>query len=80
MKLHDIIKNVYEKCLKPIFSIEVLGEDNKWKNIVSLNITQKNTFYKIKTKTYSLLCTKNHILIDENNNEILAIDSLNKNI
>lgn len=80
MKLHQTIKNFYLKCLKPLFNIEVLGDDNKWKSITSLNITDKQQFFKIKTKSYELLCTNNHILIDEYGNEIFAYKSYGKNI
>ena len=80
MKLHETIKNIYKKYLKPIFSIEVLSNNNTWNKITSLNITEKQPFFKVKSKSYELICTKNHILIDENNNEILAIDALGKKI
>lgn len=78
-KLHEIIKNLYINILKPIVNIEVLSNAG-WHNIKSFNITEKQCFYIIKTKNCSILCTKTHILIDENHNEVLAIDSLEKNI
>ena len=78
MKLHDTIKNIYLKCLKPLFNIEVLGENNTWKSITSLNITDKQQFFQIQTDSHSLLCTKNHIIIDEDYNEIFAYKSLGK--
>lgn len=80
MALHNTIKNFYIKCLKPMFQIEVLGKDNKWNKVTSLNITEKQYLYHIKTKTNQLLCTEKHILIDENNNEVFAIDSIGKNV
>ena len=73
MKLHEIIKNFYIKKLVPIFSIEVLGQNGNWNKIKSLNITEKQFRYKIKTEHTELLCTENHILIDENEEEILAV-------
>ena len=80
MKLHEIIKNFYIKKLVPIFSIEVLGQNGNWNKIKSLNITEKQFLYKIKTEHTELLCTENHILIDENEEEILAVKSQNKKI
>ena len=80
MKLHETIKNLYIKIFKPLFSIEVLGNNSKWNKIESFNITQKQELYKIKTNSCELLCSKNHILIDDNLNEILAIDSIGKSI
>ena len=80
MKLHEIIKNFYIKKLIPIFSIEVLGQNGNWNKIKSLNITEKQFLYKIKTEHTELLCTENHILIDENEEEILAVKSQNQKI
>lgn len=80
MKLHEIIKNFYIKRLVPIFSIEVLGQNGNWNKIKSLNITEKQFLYKIKTEHTELLCTENHILIDENEEEILAVKSQNQKI
>ena len=80
MKLHNIVKNIYQKCLKPLLPIEVLGEDGKWKRIMSLNVTQKQVFFKVKTVSHELICTQNHILITEDNEEVLAVDSLGKRI
>ena len=80
MKLHNKVKNIYQKCLKPLLPIEVLGEDGKWKQIITLNVTQKQSFYKVKTVSYELICTQNHILITEDDEEVLAIDSLGKRI
>lgn len=68
------------KHLKPLFTIEVLSDDNKWNKIDSVNITEKQQFYRLKTKNLSLLCTKNHIVIDENGNELFAVDSQNHKI
>lgn len=80
MKLHETIQNFYVKHLKPLFTIEVLSDDNKWNKIDSVNITEKQQFYRLKTKNLSLLCTKNHIVIDENGNELFAVDSQNHKI
>lgn len=41
MKLHETIRNVYEKCLKPLLCIEILGHDKKWQRISSFNVTSK---------------------------------------
>ena len=42
--------------------------------------TEKYKVYSIITKTKTIKCADKHILIDEFDNEIFAIDSLNKNI
>lgn len=78
--LYKTIQNIYINVIKPLFSIEIQTEDNKWNNIKSINKTELSQFYKISTKSYQLICTKNHILIDEFGNQIFAIESLNKNI
>lgn len=80
MKLHETIKNLYRSIIKPIFKLEVQTEDGKWNKVKSINITEKTEFYKVATNSHTLICTKNHIIIDENNNEIFAIESLNSNI
>lgn len=80
MKLHDAIINIYEKCLKPLLKIEVLGDDNRWKTVTSLNITEKQQLFEICTSSHKLKCTSNHILIDDQSNEVLAVESLGKNI
>ena len=77
MKLHETIKNFYIKCFKPLFTIEVLA-NGKWNKIDSINVTEKQTFYEVKTKNHKLLCTKNHILIGEDGEEFLAVDSKGK--
>lgn len=80
MKLHETIRNVYEKCLKPLLCIEILGHDKKWQRISSFNVTSKQPFFEVKTQSHSLLCTANHILICDDGTEVLAIDSLGKTI
>lgn len=76
MSLHNKIKNFYLKCLKPLFSIEVLSENGEWNKIETLNITDKQYFYKLTTTAYSLYCTEKHILIDKDGKEIFAINAL----
>ena len=78
MNLHDTVKNIYTKILKPFFKIEILGEDDTWNSVDSVNITEPTEFYLVKTVNRQLLCTKNHILIDEKGNEILAVESIGK--
>lgn len=80
MKLHQIIKNFYISSIKPLFQIEIETEHNIWNTIESINITEISDFYEIQTATHKLLCTKNHIIIDENGNEVLAVNSLGINI
>lgn len=80
-KLSDIIQRTYSKIIKPFFEIEVLSENGTWESIDSLNITPLQDVYEIRTSDEIILrCAKDHILIDENDNEVLAIDSLYKNI
>ena len=49
MKLHETIKRVYSKILKPIFKIEVLS-DKGWEEISSLNIIENAEVYEIQTQ------------------------------
>lgn len=76
MKLHETVKNFYLRRIRPLFKIEVLSENGQWNRIESLNITDKSRFYKIATKSHTLKCTDQHIVIDELGNEIFAKDSL----
>jgi hypothetical protein len=79
MKLHEIVKRTYDKILKPIFKVEVLS-DKGWEEISSLNISENKEVYEITTENEMLLCTGDHIVIDENNEEIFAKDTLHKHI
>lgn len=79
MKLHETIKRTYDKILKPFFKIEVLS-DKGWEEISSLNIIENKEVYEITTENEMLLCTGDHIIIDENNEEIFAKDTLHKHI
>lgn len=77
--LHDLINNVYEKIIIPKFQLEILSDEG-WNAVKSVNKTEKQDLYEIKSSHHSLICTKNHILIDSDGNEILAVDSLGKKI
>lgn len=79
MKLHETIKRTYDKILKPFFKIEVLS-DKGWEEISSLNIIENKEVYEITTENETLQCTGDHIIIDENNEEIFAKNSLHKHI
>lgn len=80
-KFSDIIQRTYSKIIKPFFEIEVLSENGTWESIDSLNITPEQDVYEIRTSDEIILrCAKDHILIDEYDNEVLAVDSLYKNI
>lgn len=75
-KLHNIIKHIYTSIFKLSF-IEVKS-DTGWTTIKSLNITKPTEQIKlIADDGKTLICSPNHILIDEYDNEILAKDSLN---
>ena len=77
MKLHNTIKRIYQKVLKPLFNVEVLS-DSGWQKIDSVNVTQQASTVTLRTKdNKTLTCALDHILIDENGNEVLAKDSLN---
>ena len=76
MKLHETVKNLYLKRIRPLFKIEVLSENGQWNRVESLNITDKSRFYKVVTKSHTLKCTDQHIVIDDLGNEIFAKDSL----
>lgn len=78
MKLHNTIKRAYQKILK-LFQIEVLSDKNLWCEIDSLNITnEQESIQLLFNNNISLICAPDHILIDSNNNEIFAKDSLHK--
>lgn len=78
MKLHDTIKRLFNKVLKPFLSVEVLS-DVGWQQIDSINITEPCETISLRTQSgKTLICALDHILIDENGNEIFARDSLNK--
>lgn len=79
MNLHRTIENIYIKVIKPLIGIEVQTE-NGWAKIESVNVTEKTKFFEIRTEKRCLLCTKNHILIDRHDQEILAVDSKDKEV
>lgn len=79
MKLHESLKKIYEKIIK-LSHIEVLS-DCGWQEIDSLNISNPQPLIEITSDNgFNLVCTKDHILIDENNDECFAKDALNKKI
>lgn len=47
MKLHQLIKNVYIHVLKPFLQIEILADNNAWGTISTVNITDKQQFFKV---------------------------------
>ena len=77
MKLHNTIKHLYKNVLKPFLNVEVMS-DSGWQKIDSVNITEPSDTITLKTKNNkNLTCALDHILIDENGNEVFAKDSLN---
>ena len=80
MKLHETIRNFYVKVVRPWLKLEVLTEDGVWNKVTSVNMTQKQQLYRIKTDFRELLCTKNHILIDANGEELFAVESFGKEV
>lgn len=77
MKLHETIQNWYLNIIKPLFSLEIETENGHWNEVLSINKTNKTSFYRVQTNSCELLCTENHILITADSQEILAKDSLN---
>lgn len=73
--------NINKKILDDINlnNIEVLTDDG-YKKINKICITQPYNLYSLKTKNHNLLCADNHIIFDENYNEIFVKDSNFKNI
>ena len=80
MNLYKTVINFYTHIIKPLFTIEIQTSDNKWNKIKSINKTEKTNFILLSTKYRQLICTHNHILIDENGKEIFAKNSYGKYI
>lgn len=78
MNLHEIVQRSYNK-IKKLCSIEVLSE-NGWEDVNYVAETPKQQALEITIENKKLICSPDHILIDENGNEIFAKDSLNKKI
>ena len=78
MKLSDTVKRIYKKIIS-LSHIEVLS-DTGWQEVTSLNITQPQDMIKVKCKNAELICTKDHILIDQDGNEVFAKDSLGRKL
>ena len=76
--LHEITKRIYNLSLK-LFGIQVLTE-NGYEDISSINITDQQKTIIIKTKTKQLKCSADHILIQSDDTEVYAKDSLGKDI
>lgn len=72
--LHDTIKRIYDK-IRSVTSIEVLSEDG-WEDVKYVSTTPKQEVVKIRTSAHELVCSKDHILIKSNEEEVLAKDSL----
>lgn len=78
MKLHELVKRTYTN-IKKLCSIEVLSE-NGWEDVNYVAETPKQQALEITIENKKLICSPDHILIDENGNEIFAKDSLDKKI
>ena len=80
MILHNLVNRIFEKRFKIKNFVEVESQDG-WHKIDYLNITPKIDVIKIITNTgRTLKCANDHIIFDENYNELFAKDSLLKNI
>ena len=79
MKLHETITHTYKKVIR-LLGIQVFTDDG-WTDIDSVNITEPNEVIKIISQNgKQLLCSPKHILIDNENIEILAKDCIGKTI
>lgn len=78
MKLSDVVRRIYSKVIKLSF-VEVL-DSSGWQKVDSVNISPKCERIKVSGGNYSLVCTPDHILIDEHGEECFARDSLDKKI
>ncbi len=74
--LHNIVRHTYKSIFK-LFGLEVETE-NGWNSIKTLNITFPTEAIIIHTEHHDIICSKNHILIEKDGNEILAKDSNQK--
>ncbi len=78
-KLSEIVSRAYSKIIK-LTHIEVLSNEG-WEEIDSLNVSNPQQLIEvIDCNGQHLICTKDHILIDENGNECFAKDSYGKRI
>ena len=78
--LHETIRRMFNKVFKFNFKVEVESVDG-WHEVDSLNVTEPVDVIEIVTTTgRKLKCAENHILYDENGDEVLAKDALNKGV
>lgn len=72
--LHDITKHLY-KLSKKLFGLQVMTE-NGFEDLDSVNITLPIETVEIRTKDYRVVCSKTHIFITSDGDEIYAENSL----
>ena len=78
-KLSEIVSRTYSKIIK-LTHVEVLSNEG-WEEVDSLNVSNPQQLIEvIDCNGQHLICTKDHILIDENGNECFAKDSYGKRI
>lgn len=78
--LHETVFRIFEKQYRFNHLVEVCSIDG-WHKVESLNITEPVEVVQIESeKGRKLLCAKDHILYDENGNEIFAKDALGKKL
>ena len=76
--LHETIRRMFNKVFKFKFKVEVESADG-WHEVDSLNVTEPVDVIEIVTTTgRKLKCAENHILYDENGDEVLAKNTLGK--
>lgn len=54
--------------------------DKGWIDIEKVMLTEEYKVYAVMTKTKTIKCADKHIFIDENDNEVYAIDSVGVNV
>lgn len=77
---HETINRTFERVVEFGCSVEVHSIDG-WHKVESLNLTEPIEVIQIEAeKGRKLLCAKDHILYDENGNEIFAKDALGRKL
>ena len=73
-KNKDLNEDDISKKILNTININNIKVDTGFKEVSNLHITQPYTHYILKTKDFKLSCADNHIIFDENMNEIFVKD------
>lgn len=76
--LHEITKHVYA-ATKKLFGLQVLTE-NGFEDVDSVNVTEPSETVVVKTATRILKCSKKHIFIKADGEEVYAQDCLGQEL